>query len=100
MLQTLQEAEAKNGGRLTWEQASRVALKNINRQVKVTTSRPFFDDKVEMNRVYSQVKSKGDITDSMRSKIDNIFKKQGRNPSTVTDSEYMNAYYSFMRRGY
>lgn len=100
MLQTLQEAEAKNGGRLTWEQASRVALKNINRQVKVTTSRPFFDDKVEMNRVYSQVKSKADITDSMRSKIDNIFKKQGRNPSTVTDSEYMNAYYSFMRRGY
>ncbi|MGX4757176.1 transglycosylase SLT domain-containing protein [Acinetobacter baumannii] len=100
LMQTLREAEAKNGGNLSWDQVNRVVLKNINRQVKVTTSRPFFDDKVEMNRVYSQVKSKSDITDSMRSKIDNIFKKQGRNPNNVTDSEYMNAYYSFMRRGY
>lgn len=100
LMQTLREAEAKNGGNLTWDQVNRVVLKNINRQVKVTTSRTFFDDKVELNRVYSQVKSKADITDSMKAKIDNIFKKQGRNPNNVTDSEYVNAYYSFMRRGY
>ncbi|WP_407487384.1 transglycosylase SLT domain-containing protein [Acinetobacter baumannii] len=56
LMQTLKEAEAKNGGNLTWEQVNRVVLKNINNQVKVTTSRPFFDDKVEYNRVYSQVK--------------------------------------------
>ncbi|EHU3265202.1 transglycosylase SLT domain-containing protein [Acinetobacter baumannii] len=100
LMQTLKEAEAKNGGNLTWEQVNRVVLKNINNQVKVTTSRPFFDDKVEYNRVYSQVKSKGDITDSMKTKIDNIFKKQGRNPNNVTDAEYINAYYSIMRRGF
>lgn len=100
LMQTLREAEAKNGGNLTWEQVNRVVLKNINNQVKVTTSRPFFDDKVEYNRVYSQVKSKGDITDSMKTKIDNIFKKQGRNPNNVTDAEYLNAYYSMMRRGF
>lgn len=100
LMQTLKEAEAKNGGNLTWEQVNRVVLKNINNQVKVTTSGPFFDDKVEYNRVYSQVKSKGDITDSMKTKIDNIFRKQGRNPNNVTDAEYINAYYSIMRRGY
>ncbi|HCT6226020.1 transglycosylase [Acinetobacter baumannii] len=100
LMQTLKEAEAKNGGNLTWEQVNRVVLKNINNQVKVTTSRPFFDDKVEYNRVYSQVKSKGDITESMKTKIDNIFRKQGRNPNNVTDAEYINAYYSIMRRGY
>ena len=86
LMQTLREAEAKNGGNLTWEQVNRVVLKNINNQVKVTTSRPLFDDKVEYNRVYSQVKSKGDITDSMKTKIDKIFKKQGRNPNNVTDA--------------
>ena len=79
---------------------NRVVLKNVNRQVQITTSRPFFDDKVELNRVYNQVKSKGDITDSMRTKIDNIFRKQGRNPNNVTDSEYINAYYTLMRRGF
>ncbi|WP_213386136.1 transglycosylase SLT domain-containing protein, partial [Acinetobacter baumannii] len=100
LMQTLLEAEAKNGGHLTWDQVNRVVLKNVNRQVQITTSRPFFDDKVELNRVYNQVKSKGDITDSMRTKIDNIFKKQGRNPSNVTDAEYINAYYSMMRRGF
>ncbi|EXT50402.1 transglycosylase SLT domain protein [Acinetobacter sp. 25977_4] len=100
LMQTLREAEAKNGGYLSWEQVNRVVLKNINNQVRVTTSRPFFEDKVEMNRVYAQVKSKADITDSMKTKIDNIFKKQGRNPNNVTDSEYINAYYSIMRRGF
>lgn len=100
LMQTLLEAEAKNGSHLTWDQVNRVVLKNVNRQVQVTTSRPFFDDKVELNRVYNQVKSKGDITDSMRTKIDNIFKKQGRNPNNVTDAEYINAYYSMMRRGF
>lgn len=100
LVQTLKEAEAKNGGNLTWDQVNRVVLKNINNQVKVTTSRPFFDDKVEYNRVYSQVKSKNDISDSMKTKIDNIFKKQGRNPNNVTNAEYINAYYTFMRRGF
>ncbi|CAM0757086.1 TPA: transglycosylase SLT domain-containing protein [Acinetobacter baumannii] len=100
LMQTLREAEAKNGGYLSWEQVNRVVLKNINNQVRVTTSLPFFEDKVEMNRVYAQVKSKADITDSMKTKIDNIFKKQGRNPNNVTDSEYINAYYSIMRRGF
>ena len=100
LMQTLLEAEAKNGSHLTWDQVNRVVLKNVNRQVQVTTSRPFFDDKVELNRVYNQVKSKSDITESMRSKIDNIFKKQGRNLSNVTDAEYINAYYSMMRRGF
>ncbi|BCZ10965.1 hypothetical protein OCUAc17_23400 [Acinetobacter pittii] len=100
LMLTLREAEAKNGGYLSWEQVNRVVLKNINNQVRVTTSRPFFEDKVEMNRVYAQVKSKADITDSMKTKIDNIFKKQGRNPNNVTDSEYINAYYSIMRRGF
>lgn len=100
LMQTLLEAEAKNGGHLNWDQVNRVVLKNVNRQVQITTSRPFFDDKVELNRVYNQVKSKGDITDSMRTKIDNIFRKQGRNPNNVTDSEYINAYYTLMRRGF
>ncbi len=100
LMQTLREAEAKNGGHLNWDQVNRVVLKNINNQVRVTTSRPFFDDKVEMNRVYAQVKSKSDITESMKTKIDNMFKKQGRNPNNITDSEYINAYYSIMRRGF
>ncbi|WP_457794260.1 transglycosylase SLT domain-containing protein [Acinetobacter baumannii] len=100
LMQTLREAEAKNGGHLNWDQVNRVVLKNINNQVRVTTSRPFFDDKVELNRVYAQVKSKTDITESMKTKIDNMFKKQGRNPNNVTDSEYINAYYSMMRRGF
>lgn len=98
LMQTLLEAEARNGGHLTWDQINRLTLKNINNKVQITTSRPFLDDKVELNRVYAQVKSKGDITDSMRKKIDDIFKKQGRNLGTVTDSEYLNAYYAMMRR--
>ncbi|MBZ6534041.1 transglycosylase SLT domain-containing protein [Acinetobacter seifertii] len=100
LMQTLLEAEAKNGSHLNWDQVNRVVLKNVNRQVQITTSRPFFDNKVELNRVYNQVKSKSDISDSMKTKIDNIFKKQGRNPNNVTNAEYINAYYTFMRRGY
>ncbi|EMT2447112.1 transglycosylase SLT domain-containing protein [Acinetobacter baumannii] len=100
LMQTLLEAEARNGGHLTWDQINRITLKNINNKVQITTSRPFFDDKVELNRVYAQVKSKSDMTDSMRKKIDDIFKKQGRNLGTVTDSEYLNAYYAMMRRGF
>ncbi|ENW78229.1 hypothetical protein F909_03915 [Acinetobacter sp. ANC 3929] len=99
LIQTLREAQAKNGGKLTRDQFDRVVMKNINRQVQITTSRPFFDDKVELNRVYSQVKNKEDISDSMKQKIDNIFKKQGRNLNNVTNSEYINAYYAMMRRG-
>ncbi|MCH7392420.1 transglycosylase SLT domain-containing protein [Acinetobacter dispersus] len=100
LMQTILEAEARNGGHLTWDQINRLTLKNINNKVQITTSRPFLDDKVELNRVYAQVKNKGDMTDSMKKKIDDIFKKQGRNLGTVTDSEYLNAYYAMMRRGF
>lgn len=100
LLQTFLEAEARNGGHLTWDQINRLALKNINKQVKITTSRPFLVDKVEFNRVYSQVKKKSDISDSMLKKLDNLFQKQGRNTNNVTDAEYLNAYYAMMRRGF
>lgn len=100
LIQTLREAQAKNGGKLSREQFDRVVLKNLNRKVQITTSRPFFDDTVELNRVYAQVKSKDDITDSMKKKIDNVFKKQGRDTSKVSNAEYINAYYSMMRRGF
>jgi|GEM_PF-866579 len=100
LMQTLIEAEARNGGHLTWDQINRLTLKNINNKVQITTSSPLFSDKVEQNRVYSQVKRKGDITPSMLQKIDNLFKKQGRNTDKVTDAEYLNAYYTMMRRGF
>ncbi|MFW1952211.1 transglycosylase SLT domain-containing protein [Acinetobacter beijerinckii] len=100
LIQTLREAQAKNGSKLTREQFDRIVLKNLNRQVQITTSSTFFDDTVELNRVYAQVKSKDDITDSMKKKIDNIFKKQGRDTSKVSNTEYINAYYSMMRRGF
>lgn len=100
LMQTMLEAEARNGGHLTWDQINRLTLKNINNKVQITTSRPFFDDKVEQNRVYSQVKRKADITQSMLQKLDNLFKKQGRNTDNVTDAEYLNAYYAMMRRGF
>lgn len=100
LLQTLLEAEARNGGHLTWDQINRLALKNINKQVKITTSRPFLDDKVEFNRVYSQVKKKSDISETMLKKLDTLFQKQGRNTNNVTDAEYLNAYYAMMRRGF
>lgn len=100
ILQTFLEAEARNGGHLTWDQINRLALKNINKQVKITTSRPFLDDKVEFNRVYSQVKKKSDISETMLKKLDTLFQKQGRNTNNVTDAEYLNAYYAMMRRGF
>ncbi|MEX5367400.1 transglycosylase SLT domain-containing protein [Acinetobacter haemolyticus] len=99
-MQTMLEEEARNGGQLTWEQINRLALKNINSKVKITTSRPFFDDKVETNRVYAQVKRKADITPTMLQKIEDVFKKQGRNINSVTEAEYLTAYYAMMRRGF
>lgn len=99
-MQTMLEAEARNGGQLTWEQINRLALKNVNSKVKITTSRPFFDDKVETNRVYAQVKRKADITPTMLQKIEDVFKKQGRNINSVTEAEYLTAYYAMMRRGF
>lgn len=99
-MQTMLEAEARNGGQLTWEQINRLALKNINSKVKITTSRPFFDDKVETNRVYAQVKRKADITPTMLQKIEDVFKKQGRSINSVTEAEYLTAYYAMMRRGF
>ncbi|MCH7333485.1 transglycosylase SLT domain-containing protein [Acinetobacter modestus] len=100
LMQTMLEAEARNGGHLTWDQINRLTLKNINNNVKITTTSPFFADKVEQNRVYSQVKKKADITPTMLQKLDNLFKKQGRNTDNVTDAEYLNAYYAMMRRGF
>lgn len=100
LVQTLREAEAKNGGYLSWPQISRLVLKNLNTNVKITTTGVFGGSSTELNRMYAQVKRKSDITPKMLDKISNTFKKQGRNPDKVTDSEYLNAYYSMMRRGF
>lgn len=100
LVQTLREAEAKNGGYLSWPQISRLVLKNLNTNVKITTTGVFGGSTTELNRMYAQVKKKSDITPKMLVKISDTFKKQGRNPDKVTDSEYLNAYYSMMRRGF
>lgn len=100
LVQTLREAEAKNGGYLSWPQISRLVLKNLNTNVKITTTGVFGGSSTELNRMYAQVKRKSDITPKMLDKISDTFKKQGRNPDKVTDSEYLNAYYSLMRRGF
>lgn len=100
LVQTLREAEAKNGGYLSWPQISRLVLKNLNTNVKITTTGVFGGSSTELNRMYAQVKKKSDITPKMLDKISDTFKKQGRNPDKVTDSEYLNAYYSLMRRGF
>lgn len=100
LVQTLREAEAKNGGYLSWPQISRLVLKNLNTNVKITTTGVFGGSSTELNRMYAQVKKKSDITPKMLDKISDTFKKQGRNPDKVTDSEYLNAYYSMMRRGF
>lgn len=100
LVQTLREAEAKNGGYLSWPQISRLVLKNLNTNVKITTTGVFGGSSTELNRMYAQVKRKSDITPKMLDKISDTFKKQGRNPDKVTDSEYLNAYYSMMRRGF
>ncbi|EOR08157.1 transglycosylase SLT domain-containing protein [Acinetobacter tandoii] len=100
LMQTLREAEAKNGGYLSWPQIDRLVLKNLNTNVKITTTGFFGGSEIELNRMYSQVKKKADITPKMLAKISDTFKKQGRNPDKVTDSEYLNAYYSLMRRGF
>ena len=100
LMQTMREAEAKNGGYLSWPQIDRLVLKNLNTNVKITTTGFFGGSETELNRMYSQVKKKADITPKMLDKISDTFKKQGRNPDKVTDSEYLNAYYSMMRRGF
>lgn len=100
LMQTLREAEAKNGGYLSWPQIDRLVLKNLNTNVKITTTGFFGGSETELNRMYSQVKKKSDITPKMLDKISDMFRKQGRNPDKVTDSEYLNAYYSLMRRGF
>lgn len=100
VMQTLLEVQSRNGGHLTWDQINRTVLKNINTNVRITTSRPLLGENVELNRMYAQVKNKGDITPGMLDKIKKTFKAQGRNPDSVTDAEYINAYYSMMRRGF
>ncbi|HHP4880135.1 transglycosylase SLT domain-containing protein [Acinetobacter baumannii] len=102
--QTLREAEARKGSKLTKDEFSRAVLKTIGLNTKITTSRSLFgvsvgDSESTLNRIYS-VKSKDDIAPNTQKKIDDLFKKQGRDLSKVTLAEYLNAYYSMMRRGF
>ncbi|MFU8927752.1 transglycosylase SLT domain-containing protein [Acinetobacter puyangensis] len=100
LMQTLKEVEAGNGGHLTLDQINRTVLKNVNTNVRVTTSGIFGGSESELNRMYSQVTKKDDILPDTLKKIKQQFKNQGRNPDKVNDSEYINAYYRMMRRGY
>ncbi|MDO7196402.1 transglycosylase SLT domain-containing protein [Acinetobacter pittii] len=102
--QTLREAEARKGSKLTKDEFSRAVLKTIGLNTKITTSRSLFgvsvgDSESTLNRIYS-VKSKDDIAPNTQKKIDDLFKKQGRDLSKVTLAEYLNAYYSMARRGF
>lgn len=102
--QTLREAEARKGSKLTKDEYSRIILKTIGLNTKITTSRSFLgvsigDSESNLNRIYS-VKSKDDIAPNTQKKIDDLFKKQGRDLSKVTLAEYLNAYYSMARRGF
>lgn len=102
--QTLREAEARKGSKLTKDEFSRAVLKTIGLNTKITTSRSLFGVSIgssesTLNRIYS-VKSKDDIAPNTQKKIDELFKKQGRDLSKVTLAEYLNAYYSMMRRGF
>lgn len=102
--QTLREAEARKGSKLTNDEYGRIILKTIGLNTKITTSRSFLgvsigDSESNLNRIYS-VKSKDDIAPNTQKKIDDLFKKQGRDLSKVTLAEYLNAYYSMSRRGF
>ncbi|HFE8233160.1 TPA: transglycosylase SLT domain-containing protein, partial [Acinetobacter baumannii] len=102
--QTLREAEARKGSKLTNDEFSRAVLKTIGLNTKITTSRSLFGVSIgssesNLNRIYS-VKSKDDIAPNTQKKIDDLFKKQGRDLSKVTLAEYLNAYYSMARRGF
>lgn len=103
MMQALMEAQASNGGKLTKDQFNRTVLKNIGIKSRVTDSRQVFGmtlpgtESITTNRIYA-VKTKDDIAPNTQKKIDDIFKKQGRDLSKVTLAEYLNAYYSVMRR--
>lgn len=105
MMQALREAEAGNGGKLSKEQFNRIVLKNVGIKSKITTQREVFGVAIpgtisnSLDRIYA-VKSKDDIAHNTQRKIDDIFKKQGRDLSKVTLSEYLNAYYSMTRRGF
>ncbi|MFW2002096.1 hypothetical protein [Acinetobacter ursingii] len=89
----------------TKEQFNRIVLKNIGIKSKVTESRQAFGIEIPGTRssnvqpIY-QVKNKEDIAPNIQRKIDDIFKKQGRDLSKITLTEYLNAYYSIMRRGF
>lgn len=105
MMQALMEAQASNGGKLTKDQFNRIVLKNIGINSRIKDSRGLFGvtipgtESTTTNRIYS-VKSKEDIAPNTQKRIDEIFKKQGRDLSKVTLAEYLNAYYSFKRRGF
>ena len=103
--QTLKEAEARKGSKLTKDEYGRIVLKTIGLNSQITSSRSFLgvpltgNSETTLNRIYS-VKSKDDIAPNTQRKIDDLFKKQGRDTSKVTLAEYLNAYYSMMRRGF
>lgn len=103
--QTLREAEARKGSKLTKDEFSRAVLKTIGLQAKERNFRHAFGFEIpgteSMNQkaIYS-VKSKDDIAPNYQKKIDGMFEKQGRDLSKVTLAEYLNAYYSMMRRGF
>ena len=103
--QTLREAEARKGRKLTKDEYGRIVIKTIGLNSKITESRSLLgvpltgNSETTLNRIYS-VKSKDDIAANTQKKIDDLFKKQGRDLSRVTLSEYLNAYYSMMRRGF
>lgn len=105
MMQALMEAQASNGGKLNRNQFNRIVLKNIGIKSRITDSRQVFGmtlpgtESITTNRIYA-VKSKDDIAPNTQKKIDDIFKKQGRDLAKVTLAEYLNAYYSVMRRGF
>lgn len=100
MMQSLREAQARKGSQLTWEEMNRVTLKNVGRMATFKYNKTFGDDVIEKNRVYAAVRSKDLIPKANLDKITQMFKSQGRNPEKVTETEYLNAFYTMMRRGF
>lgn len=103
--QTLREAEARKGGKLTKDEYGRIVLKTIGLKASERNFRHVFGveipgtESLTQKPIYS-VKNKDDIAPNYQKKIDGMFEKQGRDLSKVTLAEYLNAYYSMMRRGF
>ncbi len=103
--QTLREAEARKGSKLTKDEFSRAVLKTVGLKASERNVRHVFGielpgtESLNQKPIYT-VKNKEDIAPNYQKKIDDLFKKQGRDLSKVTLAEYLNAYYSMMRRGF